>query len=153
MAARGIEAVPQMIFMHEFGDMYVQNLGRPRAEAANPMRAWIEAGMHPAAGSDAPVSETDPMPNIHAMVTRATRHGTVLGPDQAIGVAEAMHAYTWAGAYTQFAEGSRGRLVPGQLADIAVLSRDIFALDPEELIGVKTDITLRGGEVVFDRHG
>lgn len=153
MAARGIEAVPQMIFMHEFGDMYVQNLGRARAEAANPMRAWIEAGMHPAAGSDAPVSETDPMPNIHAMVTRATRHGTVLGPDQAVGVAEAMHAYTWAGAYTQFAEATRGRLVPGQLADIAVLSRDIFALDPEELIGVKTDLTICDGAVVYDRHG
>jgi predicted amidohydrolase YtcJ len=153
MAARGVEAVPQMIFMHEFGDMYVQNLGRARAEAANPMRAWIEAGMHPAAGSDAPVSETDPMPNIHAMLTRATRHGTVLGPDQAVSMGEAMHAYTWAGAYTQFAEGVRGRLVPGQLADVAVLSRDIFSLDPEELIGVKTDMTLLGGAVVFDRHG
>ncbi len=153
MAARGVEAVPQMIFMHEFGDMYVQNLGRARAEAANPMRAWIEAGMHPAAGSDAPVSETDAMPNIHAMVTRATRHGTVLGPDQAVSVAEALHAYTWAGAYTQFAEGVRGRLVPGQIADVAVLSRDIFALDPSELIGVRADMTIRGGAVVFDRHG
>jgi hypothetical protein len=153
MAARGVEAVPQMIFMHEFGDMYVQNLGRPRAEAANPMRAWIEAGMHPAAGSDAPVSETDAMPNIHAMVTRSTRHGTVLGPDQAVSLEEAVHAYTWAGAYTQFAEGVRGRLVPGQLADIAVLSRDIFALDPSELIGVRADMTIRGGDVVFDRHG
>ncbi len=153
MAARGIEAVPQMIFMHEFGDMYVQNLGRARAEAANPMRAWIDAGMHPAAGSDAPVSATDPMLNIHAMVTRATHRGTVLGPDQAVSLAEALHAYTWAGAYTQFAEDRRGRLVPGQLADIAVLSRDIFALDPAELAGVRNDLTVRGGEVVFDRHG
>jgi predicted amidohydrolase YtcJ len=153
MAARGIEAVPQMIFVHEFGDMYVQNVGRARAEAGNPMRSWIEAGMHPAAGSDAPVSETDAMPNIHAMVTRTTRHGTLLGPDQAISLAEAVHAYTWAGAYTQFAEGVRGRLVPGQLADVAVLSRDIFALDPSELIGVRADMTIRGGAVVFDRHG
>lgn len=153
MAARGIEAVPQMIFVHEFGDMYVQNVGRARAEAGNPMRAWIEAGMHPAAGSDAPVSETDAMPNIHAMVTRSTRHGTVLGADQAISLAEAVHAYSWAGAYTQFAEGVRGRLVPGQLADVAVLSRDIFALDPSELIGVRADLTIRGGAVVYDRHG
>lgn len=153
MAARGVEAVPQMIFMHEFGDMYVQNLGRPRAEAANPMRAWIDAGMHPAAGSDAPVSETDAIPNIHAMVTRTTRHGTVLGPDQAVSLAEAVHAYTWAGAYTQFAEGVRGRLVAGQIADVAILSRDIFALDPSELIGVRADMTIRGGAVVFDRHG
>ena len=152
MAARGVEAVPQMIFMHEFGDMYVQNLGRARAEAANPMRSWIEAGMHPAAGSDAPVSDTSAMPNIHAMITRATRHGTILGPDQAISMAEAMHAYTWAGAYTQFAEATRGRLLPGQLADIAILSRDIFTIDPSELIGVRADMTLLAGAVVHDRH-
>ncbi len=153
MAARGIEAVPQMIFMHEFGDMHVQNLGRARAEAANPMRAWIEAGMHPAAGSDAPVSATDAMPNIHAMVTRATRHGTILGPDQAVSMAEAMHAYTWACAYTQFAETARGRLVPGQLADIAILSRDIFAATPQDLLATRADMTLLGGKVVFDRLG
>jgi predicted amidohydrolase YtcJ len=153
MAARGIEAVPQMIFMHEFGDMYVQNLGRARAEAANPMRAWIDAGMHPAAGSDAPVSETDAMPNIHAMITRATRHGTVLGPDQAVSMAEALHAFTWAGAYTQFAEARRGRLVPGQLADVAILSRDIFAGGAEELFATRADMTILGGAVVFDRHG
>ena len=152
MAARGIEAVPQMIFMHEFGDMYVQNLGRARAEAANPMRSWIEAGMHPAAGSDAPVSDTSAMPNIHAMITRATRHGTILGPDQAISMAEAMHAYTWAGAYTQFTEATRGRLVPGQLADIAVLSRDIFTIDPSELIGVRADMTILGGAIVHNRQ-
>jgi len=152
MAARGIEAVPQMIFMHEFGDMYVQNLGRARAEAANPMRGWIDAGMHPAAGSDAPVSATDPMLNIHAMLTRTTHRGTVLGPDQAVSLGEAMHAYTWAGAYTQFAEDRRGRLVPGQLADIAVLSRDIFAASPADLLTTRADMTIRGGTVAYDRH-
>jgi predicted amidohydrolase YtcJ len=151
MAARGIEAVPQMIFMHEFGDMYVQNLGRARAAASNPMRAWIDAGMHPAAGSDAPVSATDPMLNIHAMVTRASHRGTVLGPDQAVSVAEAVHSYTWASAYTQFAEDRRGRLVPGQIADIAVLSQDIFAIAPEAIPVTVADITIRGGRTVFER--
>ena len=92
------------------------------------------------------------MPNIHAMITRATRHGTILGPDQAISMAEAMHAYTWAGAYTQFTEATRGRLVPGQLADIAVLSRDIFTIDPSELIGVRADMTILGGAIVHNRQ-
>jgi predicted amidohydrolase YtcJ len=152
MAARGIEAVPQLIFHHEFGDMYVQNLGRARAEASNPMRAWIDAGLHPAAGSDAPVSATSPFLNIHAMVTRRTCHGTLLGPEQRISVAEAVHSYTWASAYTQFAEAQRGRLVPGQIADIAVLSQDIFAVNAEAIPATVTDMTLRDGRVVFDRH-
>ncbi len=151
MAARGIEAVPQMIFMHEFGDMYVANLGRARAEASNPMRAWLDAFMHPAAGSDAPVSATDPMLNIHAMLTRATHRGTILGPDQTITLAEALHSYSWAGADTQFAEDRRGRLIPGQLADIAILSQDLFTLDPDAMLNVVADQTILGGQTVYQR--
>jgi predicted amidohydrolase YtcJ len=77
----------------------------------------------------------------------------VLGPDQAVSMAEALHAFTWAGAYTQFAEARRGRLVPGQLADVAILSRDIFAGGAEELFATRADMTILGGAVVFDRHG
>jgi predicted amidohydrolase YtcJ len=85
------------------------------------------------------------------MVTRLTCHGTLLGPQQRVTVAEAVHSYTWASAYTQFAEHHRGRLVPGQVADIAVLSQDIFAVDPDAIPATVTDMTLRAGRVVFDR--
>ena len=152
MAARGIEAMPQAIFIYEFGDMYIHNLGAARAHASNPWRSWIDAGMHPATGSDAPVSSTDPFRNIHTLVTRRTNRGTVLGADQCLSVAQAAHAYTWAGAYSQFAEADAGRILPGQIADIAVLSQDIFACDVEEIPGTRADLVLRGGIVAFDRH-
>jgi predicted amidohydrolase YtcJ len=152
MAARGIEPVPQPIFMYEFGDLYVRNLGQARAEAAYPMRAWLDAGQHPAASSDAPVSTTDPFRNIFTQVTRKTNRGTVLGADQALSVAEAVHCYTYCGAYTQFAEDRKGRLLPGMLADIAVLSRDIFAATPDDILTTRADLVLRGGHPVFDRH-
>jgi predicted amidohydrolase YtcJ len=153
MAARGIEPVPQPIFMYEFGDLYVRNVGHARAAAAYPMRSWLDAGQNPAASSDAPVSTTDPFRNIFTQVTRKTNRGTVLGGDQAIGVAEAVHCYTYCGAYTQFAEDRKGRLLPGMLADVAVLSRDIFAGAPDDIIGTQADLVLRGGRAVFDRHG
>jgi predicted amidohydrolase YtcJ len=153
MAARGIEPVPQPIFMYEFGDLYVTNLGQARAEAAYPMRAWLDAGQHPAASSDAPVSTTDPFRNIFTMVTRQTNRGTVLGRDQALSVAEAVHCYTYNGAFTQFAEDRKGRLLPGMLADITVLSRDIFTASPDEILTTQADLVLRSGQVVFDRHG
>lgn len=153
MAARGIEPVPQLIFIYEFGDTYVKVLGQARAERAYPMRTWFNAGLNPAAGSDAPVSATDPFRNIATQITRRTHRGTVLGPEEAITVAEAVHSYTYCGAYTQFAEDRKGRLLPGMLADIAVLSRDIFALEAEEIAHAEADLTIRGGRVVFDRHG
>lgn len=151
MAARGIEPVPQPIFMREFGDLYVTNLGRPRAEAAYPMRTWLEAGQHPAASSDAPVSSTNPFHNIHTMITRQTNRGTTLGPNQALTMAEAIHCYTHCGAYTQFAEHDRGRLLPGMRADITILSHDIFA-DPAHLQHTRADLVLRDGHPIIDRH-
>lgn len=154
MAAVGIEPVPQPIFIYEFGDLYIRNVGQVRSDASYPMRKWLDAGLHPAASSDAPVSTTDPFKNLFTMVTRRTSRGTVLGADQRLSLEEALHAYSWCGAYTQFAEDRVGTLAPGQLADIAVLSADIFACPPEALeTGFACDITLRGGEVAFDRHG
>jgi predicted amidohydrolase YtcJ len=153
MTARGIEPVPQPIFMYEFGDLYVRNVGLTRAEAAYPMRSWLDAGQNPAASSDAPVSTTDPFRNIFTQVTRKTNRGTVLGGDQRLSVAEAVHCYTYCGAYTQFAEDRKGRLLPGMLADVTVLSRDIFAGAPEDILGTEADLVLRDGQAVFDRHG
>jgi predicted amidohydrolase YtcJ len=154
MAKAGIDAVPQPIFIYEFGDLYVRNLGPQRAAASYPMRKWLDAGMHPAAGSDAPVSVTDPFKNIYTMITRRTRRGTVIGGAEALTIAEAVHAYTYCGAYTQFAEEKVGRLTRGQIADIAVCSRDIFSCTPGELeTDTRCDLTIRGGEIVFDRQG
>lgn len=154
MAAAGIDPVPQPVFMYEFGDLYIINVGQARTDVAYPMRKWLDAGLHPAASSDAPVSTTDPFKNLFTMTTRMTNRHTVLGEDQKLSMEEAMHAYTWCGAYTQFAEDRVGRLVPGQLADIAVFSRDIFACTPAQLeTEARCDLTILGGEVAFDRLG
>ena len=153
MAARGIEPVPQPVFMYEFGDLYVTNVGQARAAASYPMRRWLDAGQHPAASSDAPVSSTDPFQNLYTMVTRRTNKGTVVGAEEAITLDQAVHCLTWCGAYTQFAEDRRGRLAPGYLADIAVLSRDIFAGGADVLRDTRADLVLRGGTAVHDAAG
>ena len=154
MAIAGIDPVPQPIFVYEFGDLYVRNLGSQRAAASYPMRRWLAAGLHPAASSDAPVSVADPFKNLYTMTTRRTRRGTVIGPSERLSMEEAVHAYTACGAYTQFAEGELGRLTAGQFADVAVLSHDIFTCAPEALESeVRCDLTIRGGDIVFDRHG
>ncbi len=153
MLARGILPVPQPVFMYEFGDLYVRNLGEARGAQAYPMRTWLAEGHHPSASSDAPVSTPDPFVNLLTMVTRRTNQGTVLGPEERLSVQEALHCYTWCGAYSTFAEDRRGTLEVGMDADIAVLSHDLTAIAPEAYASVAAHLTLRGGAAIFDRHG
>jgi predicted amidohydrolase YtcJ len=152
MRARGILPVPQPVFMYEFADLYLRNLGLPRTEAAYPMKTWLMEGHHPSASSDAPVSTPDPFVNLFTMVTRQTNQGTVFGAEERLSIQEALHCYSWCGAYSSFAEGCRGTLEPGMDADIAILSQDITTLAPEEYLGVRCDVTLRGGIAIHDRH-
>jgi predicted amidohydrolase YtcJ len=152
MRARGILPVPQPVFMYEFGELYLRNLGSERTARAYPMKTWIEEGHHPSASSDCPVSTVDPFVNLLTMLTRRTSQGTLFGPEERLSLAEALHCYTWCGAYSSFTEGVRGTLEPGMDADVAVLSRDLTQLSPEEIMGVEAHLTLRGGLPIFDRH-
>jgi predicted amidohydrolase YtcJ len=152
MVERGIEPVPQPVFMRDFGDLYLDVLGEDRPPRAYPMRSWLNAGQHPAASTDSPVCDLDPMPNLWAMLTRRTLAGTLLGGQEALTAAEALHCYTYNSAYVGHAETSKGRLMPGQLADIAVWSHDLLETDPDTLLrAARCDLTLLDGEIVYER--
>lgn len=153
MQRLGMCPAPQPIFLYEFGDLYLEVLDEARCAAAYPMRRWMAAGLHPSASSDAPVSDTSTMTHLYAMTTRKTESGRVLGADQRLSLAEAVSALTLNGAYGSFSEGVKGTLEPGKLADLAVIDRDLFAIEPDELREAKVDLTLLEGEVVFDRLG
>ncbi len=142
---------PQPIFVYEFGELYVEVLGEERPATAYPMRSWRDAGLKPVASTDTPVSDFDPMKNLYCMVTRKTDRGRVLGEGERLPIEEALAAMTEYGAYGSFSEGEKGRLTPGQLADIAVLDRDIFACAPDELLETQVDMTLLDGETVYAR--
>jgi hypothetical protein len=154
MVRLGVEPVPQPVFIYDFGDLYVSVLGPERSHPSYPLRTWIERGMRPAASSDAPVCDIDPFPNLFTMLTRKTSRGTVLDESQRVSLAQALQAFTEFGAYVNRQEGHRGRLVPGLAGDVAVFSRDLFEASPEEILrDTRCDLTIRGGEVVFDRLG
>ena len=67
-------------------------------------------------------------------------------------MAEALHCYTYEAAYGVHAEERKGRLIPGQYADVAVFSKDFFEIDPEEILTTVCDMTLLGGAVVYERE-
>ncbi len=66
-------------------------------------------------------------------------------------VAEAVRAYTAGSAYAEGQEARKGTLEPGKLADLVVLSRDIFAIDAADIADVEVDATMLGGKVVYRR--
>lgn len=153
MAARGILPAPQPAFLYYFGDLYLSVLGEERTAASHPMRTWIERGLHPSASTDCPVTAIDPFANLYTMVTRRTNRGTEVGAAHKLSLAEALHAYTWSAAYATKEEGIKGRLVPGQLGDVAVFSRDMFDGAPEAILETTCDMAIRGGEVVYEAGG
>lgn len=147
-----ITPVPQPSFLYWFGDLYCTVVEQDRVEASHPMRTWLEAGLEPSASTDCPVTEIDPMPVIYNMVTRKTSKGTVLGPDHRLSMEEALHAYSSASAYASHEENVKGRLENGQLGDIAIWERDLFTIGPEDITATRCDMTILGGQIVYQRN-
>ncbi|WP_040693145.1 amidohydrolase [Pseudaminobacter salicylatoxidans] len=153
MKKAGIYPCPQQVFIYDFGDAYVSVLGEDRALSSYPLKTWKDLGFKPATGSDSPVCHPNPFPNIYSMVTRETWKGTVMDGRERVSIEEALQVYTEYGAFSQKLEHVKGRLVPGQVADIAVFSHNMLTAKPEEILNdTQCVLTLRGGEVVFERQ-
>jgi len=130
-------------------------IGKERSKAAWPIRSLLDAGACLAFGSDWWVAPIDPLAGIYAACTRRPIDGSHPEgwiPEQKISIKEAVHAYTIGSAFASFQDHVKGSLEPGKLADVVVLSRDILALDPEKIAGVKVDTTVLGGEIVYQRE-
>lgn len=154
MVAAGIYPCPQQVFVYDFGDSYVSVLGEARALSSYPFATWAAFGLRPATGSDAPVCDPDPFPNLYSMLTRKTWRGTTMDDRECVGIATALAAYTEEAAFSQKLEDVKGRLVPGHLADVAVFSRNLLTATPDEILrDTRCDMTIRGGRVVYDRLG
>lgn len=108
---------------------------------AQPLRTLLSDGIPVALGSDGPMN---PFLNIMFAVTHPDR------PSEAITREQAVIAYTLTSAYAEFAEKDKGSLEPGKLADLAVLSQDIFSVSVAELPKTESVLTMVGGKVVYD---
>ena len=96
----------------------------------------------------------NPILTVYAAVTRATLDGKNPNgwfPEQKLTVAEAVEAYTMGSAYAEFQEQEKGSITPGKLADMVLLSDDIFSIDPAKIRDVKVLKTIVGGKVVWDQ--
>ncbi len=86
-----------------------------------------------------------------ATVNRISRSGDVIGPNQRIGIEDALRALTVNGAYQYFEENRKGSLTVGKQADLVTLSRDPLAMEPHALLDLAVVETTSRGRVVFQR--
>jgi len=122
-------------------DLIRRRYGPGRAGVAQPLRSLLTAGVRIALGSDGPMN---PYLNIMLAVTHPVNPGEALTREQAV------LAYTRGSAYAEFAEREKGTLAPGMLADLAVLSQDIFTVPLGELWQTESVLTMVGGKVAYD---
>jgi len=128
-------------------------IGHDRASRTYAFRTFLNHGVRLAFGTDWEVAPLDPVLTIYAAVTRATLDGKNPNgwfPEQKLSVAEAVEAYTMGSAYAEFQENEKGSITPGKLADMVLLSEDIFTISPVQIRDVKVLKTFVGGRVVWD---
>jgi predicted amidohydrolase YtcJ len=132
-------------------DLMSANVGAARMQRFQPLRSLIEADVHVAGGSDAPVIFPDWKQGVQFAVTRETEpSGKVINADERISVQQAIRMYTIEGAWQDHAEDVKGSIEPGKLADFCVLDEDILSIDPHKIKDIKTTMTIVGGRIVHD---
>ena len=152
-AKLGIIASMQPYHAIDDGRWAEKRLGHERARWSYAWRAMLAAGAPVAFGSDWPVAPLSPILGIYAAVTRATldgKHPDGWFPEQRLSVEEALRAYTQGSAYAAFQENEKGSLAPGKLADVVVLSDDLFTIPPAKIQDVRVVMTVVGGKIVYE---
>lgn len=136
MAAAGIRPVNQTQHYFNWGEGVEEAIGTP-GERFNPLGEFERAGVPFTISSDAPVAEPIPLEAIQTAVTRVTRRGHALGPDDLrVSALSALRAHTIEGAVSIGREDDLGSLEPGKYADFVVLSDDPLAVDAEDISSI-----------------
>jgi predicted amidohydrolase YtcJ len=135
-------------------DVWSANIGPDRAS-----RGWVyasisKAGGRLALGSDWPVVTLDPRMGVNMAVNRTTPEGTPAGgwyPQERMPLARVLEAYTSGAAWASFDEQRKGKIAPGMLADLVVLSKDLFDLPAAKILDAVVAYTIFDGKVVYER--
>jgi hypothetical protein len=133
-------------------DVWVHNVGPDRASRAWAWKSIAEAGGRLAFGSDWPVVTLNPWEGVQTGVTRQTAEGQPEAgfvPAQRLTVAQLVDGYTLGAAFAGRREKTEGSLEVGKLADLIILSQNIFDIDPHKIAATRVVTTIVGGRIVY----
>ena len=153
LAADDILVYAQPIFLNY--DMHIADklVGSELASTSYAWNTLQQQGVHVSYGTDCPIEDCNPFPNIYMAVTRKDLEGRPEGgyySQECVDVETAIDAYTLESAYAEFMENEKGRIQPGYLADLVVLDRDIFTVNPDEIKDILPVMTMVDGNVVYE---
>jgi predicted amidohydrolase YtcJ len=133
--------------------VWARNVGPERAQRAWAWRPIADGGGKLAFGSDWPVVTINPWVGVQNLLTRQTTEGNPPGgwiPQMRIGLKEAIEGYTLGAAFAGHLEKTEGSLEPGKLADLIIVSQDLFHIEPNKIGQTEVLLTIVGGKVVYE---
>jgi predicted amidohydrolase YtcJ len=154
----GAAAVLQPLWASEYPYMRLmeQTIGKRRSQWIYPAKSILKAGGMLSYGSDWPVASANPLEGIEVAITRTTHGGPdkqPLLPREGVTLPQAIKAYTLNVAYVNHLDKETGSIVPGKIADLIVLDKDIFRMPAAEISTAKVLVTLFKGREVFGSVG
>jgi predicted amidohydrolase YtcJ len=144
----GIAVQDRMAFQ---GEYFINRYGKKSAERTPPIRQMLRTGLPVGAGTDATrVSSYNPFVALYWLITGKTVGGTPLYPESnRLDRTEALRLYTVGSSWFSSEERAKGALVPGQFADLSLLSADYFSIPEEDIKHLESVLTLVAGRVVY----
>ena len=142
---------PSYFTMHTFfwGDVHRKNLGEKRAAFISPMAAAMDLGLKATNHTDFNVTPLDPFLMLWTAMTRTTRSGYVLGPDQRIDAYRGLEAMTINPAWEYREETRRGSIATGKLADFVIITADPLITPVDKIRSIKVTETIKEGKTIF----
>lgn len=150
-----LNVIPSMQPMHLLldADEQVSRMGPERVKYEWAFKSILDAGGRLAFGTDYPVVDFDPFPTIYAAVTRKNLDGTPASQNEweCLSLEQTLKAYTIDAANTYDRENDLGTLESGKLADLIVIDKNMFAIDPAEILNCSVEMTMMDGKIIFHR--
>ncbi len=143
--------VSQPPFIYYQGERYLSQVDAKTRRWLYPFKSWLGSGLPVAGSSDSPVVPNSPLMGMYAAATRLAENGQAVLPEETVTPRQALEMYTVNAAYAAFEERTKGTLTPGKLADIVMLNLDPVRSPPEALKEGWVEMTVIGGEVVWER--
>ena len=147
--ALGVVPTPFGAYAYQHGEK-MHFYGEDRARWMFAHRSFLDHGITCTGASDFTASPFEPLLGIQCCVTRTDMEGRVWGPNQKVSIDEALRIYTLNGAYASFEENIKGSITPGKLADLVVLGEDPTVVDPFSIKDIPIEMTMVGGEAVYE---